>query len=127
MQKLAGLVEKLERNKRRSLDEAMSGRKPLFPRVNCNGEQVITFVLYSIQLLATSRRVLIFADSDNTVIAAQSFNRKLDWLKIGDYSNPRISFNNFQAFRLLINVPRLCLACYNRGSTSGSALPGSSW
>ncbi len=35
--------------------------------------------------MATSRRVLIFADSDNTVIAAQSFNRKLDWLKIRDY------------------------------------------
>ena len=85
MQKLAGLVEKLPRNQRRSLHEAMSGRKPLFPRVNCNGEEVNTFVLSSIQLMATSRRVLIFADSDNTVIAAQSFNRKLDWLKIRDY------------------------------------------
>ncbi|NJK77060.1 MAG: NYN domain-containing protein [Oscillatoriales cyanobacterium RU_3_3] len=35
--------------------------------------------------MALSRRVLIFADSDNTVLAAQSFNRKLDWLKIRDY------------------------------------------
>jgi len=85
MQKHPGLVEKFERNQRRSLHEAMSGRKPLFPMVNCNGEQVNTFVLSSIQLMATSRRVLIFADSDNTVIAAQSFNRKLDWLKIRDY------------------------------------------
>lgn len=62
-----------------------ASRKSLFPIVNCNEEQVNTFVLSSIQLMATSRRVLIFADSDNTVIAAQSFNRKLDWLKIRDY------------------------------------------
>ncbi|PSB02103.1 LabA-like NYN domain-containing protein [Merismopedia glauca] len=31
------------------------------------------------------RRVLILADADNTQIAAQSFNRKLDWLKLRDY------------------------------------------
>jgi len=32
-----------------------------------------------------NRRVLILADSDNTVISAQSFNRKIDWLQIRDY------------------------------------------
>ena len=32
--------------------------------------------------MAVNRRVLILADSDNTVLSAQSFNRKLDWLKI---------------------------------------------
>ncbi|MBW4613636.1 MAG: NYN domain-containing protein [Desmonostoc vinosum HA7617-LM4] len=32
-----------------------------------------------------SRRVLIFADSDNTYLAAQSFNRKIDWQKICNY------------------------------------------
>ncbi|MGI0481110.1 NYN domain-containing protein [Geminocystis sp. CENA526] len=31
------------------------------------------------------RRVMIFADSDNITIAAQSFNRRLDWTKIRDY------------------------------------------
>lgn len=31
------------------------------------------------------RRVLIFADSDNILLAAQSFNRKLNWQKIRDY------------------------------------------
>jgi uncharacterized LabA/DUF88 family protein len=31
------------------------------------------------------RRVLVLADSDNTRIAAQSFNRKVDWLKMRDY------------------------------------------
>ena len=35
--------------------------------------------------MAVNRRVLILADSDNTVLSAQSFNRKLDWLKIRDY------------------------------------------
>ncbi|MCL1475858.1 NYN domain-containing protein [Argonema antarcticum] len=35
--------------------------------------------------MATARRVIIFADSDNTFLSAQSFNRKLDWQKIRDY------------------------------------------
>lgn len=35
--------------------------------------------------MTTPRRVLIFADSDNTLLSAQSFNRKLDWLKLRDY------------------------------------------
>lgn len=36
-----------------------------------------------------TRKVMIFADSDNITIAAQSFNRKLDWQKIRDYlANP---------------------------------------
>jgi uncharacterized LabA/DUF88 family protein len=35
--------------------------------------------------MVMNRRVLIFADSDNTYLAAQSFNRKLDWQKIRDY------------------------------------------
>ena len=35
--------------------------------------------------MKTSRRVLILADSDNTLIAAQSFNRRLDWKEIRDY------------------------------------------
>ena len=35
--------------------------------------------------MKTSRRVLILADSDNTFLAAQSFNRRLDWQKIRDY------------------------------------------
>ena len=35
--------------------------------------------------MRTTRRVLILADSDNTFLAAQSFNRKIDWLKIRDY------------------------------------------
>lgn len=35
------------------------------------------------------RRVLILADSDNTRIAAQSFNRQISWEKIRDYlANP---------------------------------------
>jgi len=32
-----------------------------------------------------THRVLILADADNTNIAAQSFNRKLDWLKLREY------------------------------------------
>lgn len=40
--------------------------------------------------MGNTRRVLILADSDNTFLAAQSFNRKLDWLKIRDYlANPK--------------------------------------
>lgn len=40
--------------------------------------------------MLTSRRVLIFADSDNTYLAAQSFNRKIDWQKICNYlANPQ--------------------------------------
>jgi uncharacterized LabA/DUF88 family protein len=36
------------------------------------------------------RRVLILADADNIFIAAQSFNRKLDWLQLRDYlANPQ--------------------------------------
>ncbi|MBF1990831.1 NYN domain-containing protein [Fischerella thermalis] len=35
--------------------------------------------------MLTSRRVLIFADSDNTYLAAQSFNRKIDWQQICHY------------------------------------------
>ena len=35
--------------------------------------------------MTTARRVMIFADSDNTFLAAQSFNRKIDWQKIRDY------------------------------------------
>jgi uncharacterized LabA/DUF88 family protein len=35
--------------------------------------------------MRTTRRVLILADGDNTYLAAQSFNRKLDWLKLRDY------------------------------------------
>jgi uncharacterized LabA/DUF88 family protein len=35
--------------------------------------------------MGTNRRVMIFADSDNTFIAAQSFNRKLDWQKVKNY------------------------------------------
>ncbi|MBW4619392.1 MAG: NYN domain-containing protein [Cyanosarcina radialis HA8281-LM2] len=35
--------------------------------------------------MGTTRRVLVFADSDNTFLAAQSFNRKLDWQKVRDY------------------------------------------
>ncbi len=39
--------------------------------------------------MTTTRRVLILADGDNTFLAAQSFNRKLDWQKIRDYlANP---------------------------------------
>ena len=33
----------------------------------------------------SNRRVLIFADSDNTFFSAKNFNRKLDWLKLRDY------------------------------------------
>lgn len=37
----------------------------------------------------TTRRVIIFADSDNTFSASHGFNRKLDWVKIRDYlANP---------------------------------------
>jgi uncharacterized LabA/DUF88 family protein len=32
-----------------------------------------------------TRRVMVFADADNTNIAAQSFNRKTNWQKIRDY------------------------------------------
>jgi hypothetical protein len=32
-----------------------------------------------------SRRVLILADGDNIFLAAQSFNRRLEWQKIRDY------------------------------------------
>jgi len=35
--------------------------------------------------MTNTRRVLIFADSDNTVLASQSFNRKIDWIKLRDY------------------------------------------
>jgi len=35
--------------------------------------------------MITTRRVMIFADSDNTFLAAQSFNRKADWQKIREY------------------------------------------
>lgn len=35
--------------------------------------------------MRTTRRVLILADGDNIYLAAQSFNRKLDWLKLRDY------------------------------------------
>lgn len=35
--------------------------------------------------MLTNRRVLIFADSDNTFLSAQSFNRKIDWQKIRNY------------------------------------------
>jgi uncharacterized LabA/DUF88 family protein len=35
--------------------------------------------------MGTSRRVLVLADSDNTVIAASNFNRRLDWQKLRDY------------------------------------------
>lgn len=36
------------------------------------------------------RRVLILADADNIFIAAQDFNRKLDWLQLRDYlANPK--------------------------------------
>ena len=39
--------------------------------------------------MTTIRRVLILADSDNTFLSAQSFNRKVDWQKIRDYlANP---------------------------------------
>ena len=36
-------------------------------------------------LSTTNRRVLILADGDNTFLAAQSFNRRIDWQKIRDY------------------------------------------
>ena len=40
--------------------------------------------------MRTPRRVLILADADNIWIAAQSFNRKLDWLQLRDYlANPQ--------------------------------------
>ena len=35
--------------------------------------------------MKTTRRVLIFVDSDNIFLTAQSFNRKLDWHKLRDY------------------------------------------
>ncbi len=35
--------------------------------------------------MKSNRRVLILADSDNTFISAQSFNRKVDWQQIRDY------------------------------------------
>jgi uncharacterized LabA/DUF88 family protein len=33
----------------------------------------------------SNRRVLIFADWDNTFFSAKSFNRRLDWLKLSNY------------------------------------------
>lgn len=37
-----------------------------------------------------ARRVMVFADADNTNIAAQSFNRRTNWQKIRDYlANPQ--------------------------------------
>lgn len=40
--------------------------------------------------MTRSHRVLILADGDNTFLAAQSFNRKIDWHKIRDYlANPK--------------------------------------
>jgi uncharacterized LabA/DUF88 family protein len=39
--------------------------------------------------MTTLRRVLVLADCDNTCIAAQGFNRQIDWHKIRDYlANP---------------------------------------
>lgn len=35
--------------------------------------------------MGTTRRVLVLADSDNTVISASNFNRRLDWRKLRDY------------------------------------------
>ena len=35
--------------------------------------------------MKTTRRVLIFVDSDNIFLTAQSFNRKLDWHRLRDY------------------------------------------
>jgi len=35
--------------------------------------------------MVTPRRVLILADSDNTFLAAQRFNRKAEWEKLRDY------------------------------------------
>ncbi|NJK39955.1 MAG: NYN domain-containing protein [Oscillatoriales cyanobacterium SM2_3_0] len=35
--------------------------------------------------MKTNRRVLILADSDNTFLSAQSFNRKVDWHQIRNY------------------------------------------
>ena len=36
------------------------------------------------------RKVLILTDGDNTFLAAQSFNRKLDWIQLRDYlANPK--------------------------------------
>lgn len=35
--------------------------------------------------MKTTRRVLIFVDSDNILITAQSFNRRLDWHRLRDY------------------------------------------
>jgi hypothetical protein len=44
--------------------------------------------------MGTNRRVLILADSDNTFLAAQSFNRRLDWQKLRDYlADPRTAPN----------------------------------
>ncbi|HBE20653.1 MAG TPA: NYN domain-containing protein [Cyanobacteria bacterium UBA11149] len=40
--------------------------------------------------MSQTRRVLIFADSDNTFLSAQSFNRRIDWQKIREYlADPR--------------------------------------
>jgi uncharacterized LabA/DUF88 family protein len=40
--------------------------------------------------MRNSRRVLILADADNIFIAAQSFNRKLDWVQLRNYlANPQ--------------------------------------
>ena len=35
--------------------------------------------------MRSNRQVLILADSDNTAISAQNFNRKVDWQQIRDY------------------------------------------
>lgn len=56
--------------------------------MSCNQRQANTNI-NSTQTMVTARQVMIFADSDNTFLTAQSFNRKLDWLKIRDYlANP---------------------------------------
>ena len=40
--------------------------------------------------MRNSRRVLILSDADNIFIAAQSFNRKLDWVQLRNYlANPQ--------------------------------------
>lgn len=56
--------------------------------MSCNQRQANTNTNPT-QTMVTARQVMIFADSDNTFLTAQSFNRKLDWLKIRDYlANP---------------------------------------
>lgn len=40
--------------------------------------------------MTSTRKVLIFADGDNAFLAAQSFNRKMNWKKTRDYlANPQ--------------------------------------